>query len=90
MKKLEDLEITIEDQLDGDSFSGLHDVALIDDLKEEAIKWIKKLRKFDNLYCCSCDDDFGAEIEDNEGTQCWIKHFFDITEEDLIAQRIKN
>ncbi len=54
-------------------------------IKQEAISHIKKLRKFDNLYCCSCDDDFGNSMEDNTGTQDWIKHFFNITDEEIYA-----
>lgn len=54
------------------------------DLKQDAIKQVNELRKFDNLYCCSCDDDFGSSMEDNEGTQKWIMNYFNISEEDLL------
>ena len=52
------------------------------DLRQEAIKWIKSIEKQDNdsfpKFCC-CDDDNGW----HETTMDWIKHFFNITEEEL-------
>lgn len=54
-----------------------------EELKQEAINHIKVLRRNDEMFCCSCDDDYGCPNEDNTGTQEWIMNFFDITEEDL-------
>ena len=79
LKTLKDLEITIEDQLDGDSLSGLHDVALIGDLKQEAIKWVKN---FDSdKYFETMDNTWSTP--DPREVSGFIKHFFNITAEDL-------
>ena len=50
-------------------------------LKKEVIEWIKELKNEDAL------EDIDLEITivggDNESTINWIKHFFNISEEDL-------
>lgn len=48
----------------------------LNDLKQEAIKWIKDIRE--NL-----DDNIPSKCKDTIGLICWIKHFFNITDEDL-------
>lgn len=76
LKILKDFEITIEDQLDGDSFSGFHDVALIRKLKEDAIKQIKHLRRPDrmNIYQKSIEE---------KSLIPWMMRYFGITEKEL-------
>ena len=51
----------------------------VDKLKQEAIKWIKMLRKIRKTFT----EDNRFEIGWNEGRQNFIEEFFDITEEDL-------
>jgi len=53
------------------------DFVPIDELKAEAVKWIKG---FDNSTDFEGFTDYGGEITS------WIKHFFNITEEDLEAK----
>lgn len=51
-----------------------------EDLKQEAIKWIKKIKPYRPF------DEFPAFCEEygcREKFIDWIKHFFNITEEDL-------
>ena len=43
----------------------------LEDIKAEAIKWIKEFK----------------ERDDDENKQSWIKHFFNITKEDLEEQK---
>ncbi len=51
-------------------------VVLVDELKQEAIKWVKDIR-----------DSTPSTSQKKEDIRCfsesWIKHFFNITEEDL-------
>ena len=49
---------------------------LYDSLKQEAIKWIKDIRE-------NMDENIPSGCHDTVGLICWIKHFFDIIEEDL-------
>ena len=46
-------------------------------LKDEAIKWIKELEKGFN------SKELHIDCNGNKGMLTWIKHFFDITDEDL-------
>ncbi len=53
------------------------EVVRVEELKAEAIKWVKKIRM----------EHHGAQIPELLGENPkaeWIKHFFNITEEDLI------
>ena len=55
-----------------------------DELRQEAIKWIKELKKSDNHNHSTCFP--GSECDWCAGKDSqveWIKHFFNITEEDL-------
>ena len=45
-------------------------------LKKEVVKWVKDIRS--NL-----DENVPGECKDCIGLICWIKHFFNISEEDL-------
>ena len=56
LKTLKDLESMEIFQFDGDDFSGLHDIALIEDLKQEAIKLYKILDKvpYGKNFCLEC------------------------------------
>ncbi len=47
-------------------------------LKQEAIKWIKELKETDEFS----EDEQGI-FDNNYNVQEWIKHFFNLTEEDL-------
>jgi len=49
-----------------------------DKLKKEAIKWVKELKGTDEY-----SENEGGTFDDNINVQKWIKHFFNITEEDL-------
>ena len=64
MKTLKDLEWCDED---GVAFGQ----AYLSELRQEAIKWVKKL-----------DSDRDNAME-NYAVTNWIKHFFNLTEEDL-------
>ena len=70
MTKLKTLKDLLKDyRWDYDTFSAL---------KQEAIKWVKELN---SQYVkipsgCSFNDSLSAKID-------WIKHFFNITKEDL-------
>ena len=58
-------------------YGGLDGAELLKDgLREEAKKWIKTL----NIPSREASDLFGY---DNEGIIAWIKHFFNITEDEL-------
>jgi len=49
------------------------------EMREEAIKWIKEIRKIpENDFIIS---DYGRL--DRHSVVSWIKHFFNITEEDI-------
>ena len=52
------------------------------DLRQEAIKWIKEIRTlnpptFPEFACCDDGNGWHDTLEN------WIKHFFNITDEDL-------
>jgi len=49
------------------------------ELKQEAIKWIKYFKQIESLLLMHQE-----EIEKQNKIVGWIKHFFNITEEDLI------
>lgn len=55
---------------------GIHVVGVVsyERLKEEAIKWIKEIKTYEADYLASDGEDIRTY---------WIKHFFNITEEDL-------
>ena len=59
--------------------SPLRDVTIpIEDLRAEAIKWMKSFNKGE------CHTDFAAdERKGQENIVEWIKHFFNITDEEL-------
>jgi len=57
----------------GESGSTTTGMTGIDEVKQEAIKWIKALNN-----CSGFDGSY-----DNIAIKKWIKHFFNITEEDL-------
>jgi hypothetical protein len=52
-----------------------HEVS-VEDLRKEAIKWIKADESSNQL-------EEACETSDTFGTVSWIKHFFNITDEDL-------
>jgi len=57
-----------------------------DEIKEEAVKWIKHYREINKKDKRIADDDRdvrGVKFGANYLVQGWIKHFFNITEEDL-------
>ena len=68
-----------------------YDKLFIKKLKQEAIKWIKELQRIEKrscgYYCPRCE----VGWSDNQQNYCWdcglkiswIKHFFNITSEDL-------
>ena len=59
-----------------------------EDLRQEAIKWIKGLREH-KFYCVVCEKfDCDCSSSDyfkprSEGVESWIMHNYDISEEDL-------
>mgnify|MGYP001565600544 CR=1 FL=1 len=70
----------------------------IKELKAEAIKWIKELQSKDGRYCLICQSNECKHEESNDNilneqdpyepngrieSIKWIKHFFNITDEDL-------
>jgi len=63
MKELKTLK-DLEDDEEGGGYEGR---IFVDDLKQEAIKWVKEIRKFN-------------ELDINE---IWFMKFFDLREEDL-------
>ena len=78
LKTLKDIrnELTIQD--DEDSF--------VEYLKQEAIKWIKELGnldKEDTTMFVFCEETTVKKPQYRRIIIKWIKHFFNITEEDL-------
>ena len=73
LKTLKDIKHLVERE------EGLPDYEAVDilTLRAEAVKWIKG---FDNSTDFEGFTDYGGEITS------WIKHFFNITEEDLEAK----
>ena len=73
LKTLKDFE-----GMDGQEFDGIGDTypyKHVATLRAEAIKWIKSIRNYQDG---SCEDfDYGTDLDG------WIKHFFNISEEDL-------
>jgi hypothetical protein len=62
--------------------------AVPSELRQEAIKWIKEFRRRKYCICikcsknkCKCSPLF--KMVHRENMMIWIKHFFNITEEDL-------
>ena len=49
----------------------------IHDLRQNAIKWIKEIEKGFN------SEELHIDCNGNKGMLSWIKHFFNITDEDL-------
>ena len=63
-----------------------------EELRQAAIEWIKAMEKFmeenDTFHGCTFKDgnlELYEECENSDisGTVMWVKHFFNITEEDL-------
>ena len=54
------------------------DVVFPEDLKKEAIKWVKELKYAKKIYFPELDI-----TEDLHNLVAWIKYFFNITEKDL-------
>ncbi len=56
-----------------------------DELKQEAIKWIKLLNEHQGKVKCDDGHEFEWEgsVQDIYVLKTWIKHFFNITEDDL-------
>lgn len=71
LKTLKDLEKEHEKYTYEDS------LVTSDELKEEAIKWVKDLRKEDNEWSWNIVDCGGETLA------VWIKYFFNLSEEDL-------
>ena len=109
LRTLKELEIEVIDQVGNQPV--IHK-KLIDsyDLRQEAIKWIKKLQSAKDSYCLLCGESFGVchdfeetgnkpcekasygttclanydyESSDITGAIVFLKHFFNITEDDL-------
>ena len=91
MKTLKDLD-SHEEQGDN-RFAG--DVVVnIDDLRQSAIEWIKELKKVDikgilvigNFEFDEPRLDLNKNTERIKSIVIWIKHFFNITEDDLVEE----
>jgi len=80
LKTLKDLEKGWVDTkfMGGEAVDGFMAVNT-EELKQEAIKWIKMLREKRK----EIDENNRYEVGWNEGRQQFIQEFFDITEEDL-------
>jgi len=65
-------------------------MAMID--KKEAIKWVKELDKVNkkNTLELSKFTSYGVDSKTNTNVVRWIKHFFNITEEELKKLKEKN
>jgi len=90
LKTLKDLQyLYMREREDGEAEEGM--CIDIEDLRAEAIKWIKELIKVKNEGDIKYNDDFydyaGIMPYDDEITYeqviSWIKHFFNITDKDL-------
>lgn len=93
MKTLKDMQCEIvgewcncgdEDNRDKTIQNCLDKAIHIKDLKQEAIKWIR----YNDFYVSkqlnnSFDDDVNIKIHKTLAVNSWIKHFFNITDEDL-------
>ena len=75
LKTLKDLTVHNgwEDYGDSSPMGFLGDIVELDELKAEAIKWVKHWRELDEAKCRIC----------NIPTDTDFMHFFNITEEDL-------
>ena len=73
LKTLRDFEVNPKSWAGAMANAGRKYTIEISDLKQEAIKWVKKLD-----FCCNSEG-FACEEE----IQKWIKHFFNIEEKDL-------
>lgn len=71
LKTLKDIRVLWNSEQSPEAYAVLQDIRL------EAIKWIKDIRE--NL-----DYNIPNKCKDTIGLICWIKHFFNITEEDLL------
>lgn len=76
LKTLKDLRQFFEDD------KGI--MFLKEELKAEAVKWIKDFRKGE------CWTDFAADKNKGQENVCeWIKYFFNLTEEDLKDENLE-
>jgi len=61
--------------------------AFLNHLKQEAIKWIKdideNLKEFENMQGQIVKNEFVDKVQGLLATREWIKHFFNIIEENL-------
>ncbi|KKN27756.1 hypothetical protein LCGC14_0861060 [marine sediment metagenome] len=59
----------------------------IKELKQEAIKWVKdidlQLKEFEHMQGQVVKNEFVDKVQGLIATREWIKHFFNIIEEDL-------
>ncbi len=79
LKTLKDIKEDIDsEQWEFDSAWSPGAYRALELLKQEAIKWIKELKETDEFS----EDEQGI-FDNNYNVQEWIKHFFNITEEDL-------
>lgn len=88
LKTLKDIGIKVIDQIDN---KPIEHILLIEseELKKEAIEWIKELRDesgfrlIDTNDTMLCGEDRNGEHCCDEGIIRWIKHFFNILPEEL-------
>lgn len=73
MKTLKDLKFYLDEP---NNICGHETVVCFWDLKQEAIKWIRKLEDY-------IDNSGNTDIEHKQSVINWIKYFFNITEKDL-------
>jgi len=88
LKTLKDLERHYDD-FDDEYINNLKDFRFINlkELKAEAVKWVKELRKQGKeLIEDKTWNNFAKRLNTDMtlGSTSWIKHFFNVTEEDLI------
>lgn len=84
LKTLKDIEWG--GTITGDGRTLAHHQNIFEELRNEAIKWIKVLLKGNCEYLLPMEDikgDYVLDIKSKRAIIIWLKHFFNITEKDL-------
>ena|SRR3990167_2784302 len=90
LKDFEELEAFQSEQKENGDFGGKEVIAIfLEDLRQEAIKWIKELQKVKQSTGIEVIFAYDYHIKDVVSVIKWIKHFFNITDEELGSGALK-